>query len=751
MNNYQRLLRILSIVVVTLIALMLRLRAVDRLPIDYDEDDYLRAGQQYAAAIQEGDWGALTQLNYRPEHPPLAKLVYGAVLATLPQVEEVPERPTTAGPASSLPEPHLDVARKTAAVSGVLEVLVLALVNPLAGLFLAIHTFTIKYTSQVMIEALPALTSAVAVLAYARSKGRWNGWLAFSAVALGLTASGKYLYCIVGLVIVVHWLWETWREAPQNDIPMLSAPVPGGVASEVTLQESPRGRGSEHFPGKLRGARWLRPLVIWAILALVVFFATDPYLWPAPVERLRESIFYHSEYTQSDAVQRAGFPMWQPLTWLAQSVPWHPGVFAVSLDVPITILALLGLKRLWQKNTLYVIWLAVALGFLFIWPTKWPQYILVLTVPLSLAAAEGFQATVWEPLTGWLRHLRSSGLRRPSQASLRIAWRETRRAFPWLVPGIVVLGLIALFPMLFQTAMALTDFGATAIRDGLSGGVWREAWLGLTGQVDPVAFQPFSRPTSRVVHYAGPGLLIQLVSGAGADILVFDVIWTVLSVGLQMGLGVAVALMLHRRGVRFKGWWRAIFILPWAIPEFVGGLIWAEIFDPRFGWFNLATAGWAQRADYPGVLNFATQWQQNPNYGLLVLLITATWYGFPFMMLAATAGLKLVPLEVYDAAAIDGANSWQRFRLITWPLLLPLLVPAIIMRSIFAFNQFYLFYVLYPPNPLATFAITSFFIFNEAGQYAVSAALNLFTVIVLVVLILWFNRWSRASEGVTYA
>ena len=138
-------------------------------------------------------------------------------------------------------------------------------------------------------------------------------------------------------------------------------------------------------------------------------------------------------------------------------------------------------------------------------------------------------------------------------------------------------------------------------------------------------------------------------------------------------------------------------------------------------------------------------------YGLLVLLITATWYGFPFMMLAATAGLKLLPLEVYDAAAIDGANSWQRFRLITWPLLVPLLVPAIIMRSIFAFNQFYLFYVLYPPNPLATFAITSFFIFNEAGQYAVSAALNLFTVIVLVALILWFNRWSRASEGVTYA
>jgi ABC-type sugar transport system permease subunit len=717
------------ILIVTLIALGLRLRAVDLLPIDYDEDDYLRAGQQYAAAIQEGDWGALTQLNYRPEHPPLTKLVYGAALAGLPQVDEVPERPTTAGPAHSLPEPHLRVARTTAAVSGALEVLAVALISPLAGLFLAVHSFTIKYTSQVMLEALPSLISAVAVLAYARSKRRWNGWLALSAVALGLTASSKYMYAIAGVAIVIHWLWETGREAPQN--------------------------------GTL--VRRLQPVVIWAVLALVVFFASDPYLWPAPVERLSESVFYHGEYTQSDAVQRAGFPMWQPLVWLAQSVPWHPGVFVVSLDILITVLALWGLKRLWQKRPVFAVWLVVALVFLFLWPTKWPQYVLVLTVPLSLAAAEGFQATVWEPLAGWLHRLRSGPLPSPQPpplsqklgegkgGRLRIAWRSAQRTLPWLLPGAIILALIALFPMFFQTAMALTDFGATAIRDGLSGGVWREAWLGVTGRVEPVTAQPFSRPTSKEVHYAGPGLLLQLLSGAGADLLVFDVLWTVLSVGLQTALGVAVALMLHRRGVRFKGWWRAIFILPWAIPEFVGAMIWGQVFDPRFGWFNLATAGWAQRADYPGALSFATQWQQNPNHALLVLLITATWYGFPFMMLAATAGLKLIPLEVYDAAAMDGASAWQKLRFITLPLLSPLLIPAIIIRSIFAFNQFYLFYALWPPDPLATLAVASFFFFDEAGQYAVSAALNLFTVLVLVILILWFNRWSRAAEGVTYA
>ena len=118
---------------------------------------------------------------------------------------------------------------------------------------------------------------------------------------------------------------------------------------------------------------------------------------------------------------------------------------------------------------------------------------------------------------------------------------------------------------------------------------------------------------------------------------------------------------------------------------------------------------------------------------------------------AYEAGLKMIPHEVYDAAAIDGAGGWQQFKAITWPLLLPLLAPALIIRGIFAFNQFYLFYVLNPPWPLTTLASLSFLIFDETGRYAVSAIINVFTVVLLVLFLLWFNRTSRAGEGVTYA
>jgi ABC-type sugar transport system permease subunit len=605
-------------------------------------------------------------------------------------------------------------------------VLALAILSPLGGLFLAVHTFTIKYTSQIYLEALPSLTSAIAVLAYARwrktqtTASETNGWYWLSALSLGLTAASKYLYCIAGVAVVLHWLWGTIkdRDTRLKDISLLG---------------------------------------IWTAAAFLVFFVADPFLWADPFTNLKASVLYNVEYSQSDSVNQAGYPIWQPFVWLFMSIPWHPGVFKITIDAIITLFALFGLRPVWRKNPVFIIWLATGMSFLLLWNTKWPQYILMVIVPLSLAAGEGFQAVIWNPVQRWFKLLQRRRKRNEQKPKiswstrLELSWRESRRAFPWLLVGTIVLGLIALFPMLFQVAMGLTDFSAPAIRDGLTGGVWREAWLGLTRQVEPISVEIFGRSTSKEVHYAGPALLIQFISGAVSSLVVFNIFWTILSVGMQTGLGMGVAMLLNRKGIRYKGWWRTIFILPWAIPEFVGAVIWAQTFDPRFGWFNLVAASWSQRADYPGAANFATQWQNNPGAALVVLLIAATWYGFPFMMLAATAGLKMISDEVYDAAVVDGANSWQKFRFVTWPLLLPLLVPAIIIRSIFAFNQFYLFYVLSPPMPLRTLATASFYFFGEAGQYAVSAVFNLFTVLVLIVMIQIFNRWSRAVEGVTYA
>ncbi|MBN2258224.1 MAG: sugar ABC transporter permease [Anaerolineaceae bacterium] len=712
--------RILLPILTAALAFGLGWRALTLMPVDYDEDDYTRAGQIYADGFRVGDWSVAIRENYREEHPPLAKLFYGAVFSTLDPIPAIPERPTSASPDNNLNRDYLQAGRLSSVILNVLQILLLGLANPLAALLLAVSTWQLKYTSQVMLEALPALTSTLVALSYLKSRGKIRGWLVASAVFLGLTAASKYLYCTVGIAVLVHWLYST-------------------------------------FPsGKLQGKailRWLLPPLIYALIALAVFFAANPFLWPDPINRLRDSLLFHSTYAQSSEVEATGFPFYQPLAYLMQSVPWHPGVFKINLELVVFLLALAGIKSTALRKPFILLWFFISLGFLLIWPTKWPQYLLILLAPLAWMAGEGIKTTIWQPLVTWLCGVWSSRSQPRKHLQLPApALRKPAKAIAWLLPGLIALSLIVAFPMLFQLAMSLTDFQASSIRDGLTGGVFREVWRGLTGQVDALSLESIwdGFPTAKQVHFIGLSYLTGVFNNT-TEVLIFEIIWTGLAVVLQLAGGLALALILNQRGIRLKRFWQALLIIPWAIPEFVGALTWSQVFDSRFGWVALAGQQWSQQA--PALVHFTATWQENLGFSLLVLLTAATWFGMPFMFLAATAGLKQLPEEVYDAAAMDGAGRWQTFINITWPMLQPLLLPAIIVRVIFTFNQFYLFLTLNPPFPAYTSATLSYIFFNSWGgsRYSFSAAINIVTVLILVVMVLWFIRKSRAGEGVTYA
>lgn len=231
--------RIFAVILVAALAWTLRMRAVSMLPIDFDEDDYLRAGQQYAHLIRTSDWSGFLETNYRPEHPPLAKIAYGIVFSFFPEQPLVEDVAITAAPASSLPEDLLQAGRTEAAVFGTLTAALLALVNPLGGLFLAAHTFTIKYTSQIMLDGLSALLSLSAVLAYWQfRKKNHNGWLIASAIVLGLAADSKYLHGTVGFAILADWLLENKASLSLKN-PKAFTPILGwGILSLLTFSLS---------------------------------------------------------------------------------------------------------------------------------------------------------------------------------------------------------------------------------------------------------------------------------------------------------------------------------------------------------------------------------------------------------------------------------------------------------------------------------------------------------------------------------
>lgn len=339
-----------AVLAVVLVGLLIRLWTAWQLPQDFDEPVYLNAAYDYAKMIQAGDWNGIIDYPQVSEHPPLQRLVYGFVVLGLGH--------------HAAWNTALLACRLVSVVFGSLGVWLMALVDPLAGLFWALQTLAVKYTSQVYLEALPILTALIALFAMRRSQRKLDGWFWLSAVALGLTAAGKYSYVPILFVILFVVIWEK-RYRDFSLLPYL------GVAA-------------------------------------LTFLVFDPHLWHQPIPRLIDSIMFHAQYSQSVHVQAVGYPWYQPFIWVARSngFIWHPDVFFyLGIDGPIFLLALPGFWLEWKRNRYIPVWAALGMIFLLLWPTKWPQYTLVVLPAYCLAAASaghwGYhyvreQDTYWE-------------------------------------------------------------------------------------------------------------------------------------------------------------------------------------------------------------------------------------------------------------------------------------------------------------------------------------------------------------------
>ncbi len=212
-------------------------------------------------------------------------------------------------------------------------------------------------------------------------------------------------------------------------------------------------------------------------------------------------------------------------------------------------------------------------------------------------------------------------------------------------------------------------------------------------------------------------------------VLGVTVLWTIVNVALHVTLGVCLALVLSRRWVRGKGVFRTLFILPWAVPNYITALIWKQMFDGTYGAINSLLHAFG----LDGVSWFsswATAFSAN--------VITNTWLGFPFMMVVALGALETIPRELYEAASVDGATAWQRFRHITLPHLRPALGPAIVLGSIWTFNQFNVIYLVSAgqPGDSTNILVTDAYrwAFQRGERYGMAAA---YATIIFLILLLW--------------
>jgi arabinogalactan oligomer/maltooligosaccharide transport system permease protein len=194
-------------------------------------------------------------------------------------------------------------------------------------------------------------------------------------------------------------------------------------------------------------------------------------------------------------------------------------------------------------------------------------------------------------------------------------------------------------------------------------------------------------------------------------------------------LGVALALVFTRKWLAGKGIFRMLLILPWAIPNYITALMWKGMFDKQFGAINLIF----HEVGLDGVSWFTT-WANSfgPN------VATNTWLGFPFMMVVAIGALETIPRELYEAASVDGASAWQRFRHITLPHLRPALGPAVALGSIWTFNMFNVIFLVSggKPNNSTNILVTDAYrwAFERGERYGMAAA---YGTVIFLILLLW--------------
>ncbi|KOV71222.1 ABC transporter permease [Streptomyces sp. MMG1121] len=251
----------------------------------------------------------------------------------------------------------------------------------------------------------------------------------------------------------------------------------------------------------------------------------------------------------------------------------------------------------------------------------------------------------------------------------------------------------------------------------------------------------FHRPAT--YDFVGLHNYWHVLSGADGDFyprLVWTVVWTLSCVALHVCLGMGLAVLLNRK-VRGRAFYRAMLILPWAVPSFIGVFAWRLMLNSQFGVFN----------DIITAFGLPEQnWLGTPLAQKIAVIMVNVWIGIPFNMVALLGGLQSIPKELYEAAEMDGASPWQRFLNVTLPGLRPVSNTVILLGCIWTFNMFNVIYLLLGNNTTGDTDILVTFAFRKAftgiSDYAGAATYGIIILALLLAFSTFYRRSTLKSE-----
>lgn len=245
------------------------------------------------------------------------------------------------------------------------------------------------------------------------------------------------------------------------------------------------------------------------------------------------------------------------------------------------------------------------------------------------------------------------------------------RGFPYLL--LTPAGLFTLFltvvPLIFGIMIAFTNYSSPN-------------HLPPRALVDWVGFENFVNL-----------IRIKSIGSTFAGVALWTLIWALLSTASTFFVGLLVAVIINANNIVLKKFWRSIFILPWAVPGFISILVMRNMFNGQFGPIN----------QYLTAIGISPiPWFADPTWAKITCLLVNLWLGFPYFMAMMSGVLTGIPKDLYEAASIEGANSKQKFRKITLPMVLFSTAPLAISSFAYNFNNFTLIYLLNSGNPTNT-------------------------------------------------
>ena len=221
----------------------------------------------------------------------------------------------------------------------------------------------------------------------------------------------------------------------------------------------------------------------------------------------------------------------------------------------------------------------------------------------------------------------------------------------------------------------------------------------------------------------------------------YTFLYTIAAVFFKLILGFTLAVVLNRE-FRAKGFIRAIVLLPWIIPTVLSAIAFWWLFDTTFSgitWVLIKAGLISHKIDYLGDITNAR----------ICLIVANVWRGIPFFTIGLLAGLQTINPTLYEAASIDGAGGWHRFRHVTLPLVAPLLAVVTTFSTIWTFADFQLIWVITrggPANATHLYGTLSFQRAIQGGQFGEGAAISAFILPVLVICVLICYKYLRREE-----